>query len=139
MGRVIDVPQDPDLALFCSSVAKELAYGPRDYGLSGTDLQDRVRRSAHALSLDDLMERAPQALSRGQRLRVAVAATLACAPEVLLLDEPTAGQDRIQVERMMAALREAMSGGVLVFATHDLELARRHATRVLSMDQGRIL
>jgi energy-coupling factor transport system ATP-binding protein len=138
IGSVIDVPQDPDLALFCSTVARELAYGPADHGLSGTDLQERVAQSATALSLSDLMDRAPQALSRGQRLRVAVAATLSCAPDVLLLDEPSAGQDRIQVERMMVALQEAMSEGVLVFATHDLELARRHATRILTMDEGRL-
>ncbi len=94
--------------------------------------------AAAALSVEDLLERAPQALSRGQRLRVAAAAALAGAPAVLLLDEPTSGQDHAQVERMMAALRAAMAGGALVFATHDLDLALRHATRVMTLRGGAV-
>lgn len=135
--RVIDVPQDPDLALFCSTVQKELAYGPADHRMSPDAVSSRVRDAAEALSIDDLLDRPPQALSRGQRLRVAVAACLACTPDVLILDEPTAGQDREQVERMMDGLRESMSSGALIFATHDLELARRHSTRILVMEDGK--
>jgi energy-coupling factor transporter ATP-binding protein EcfA2 len=134
---VIDVPQDPDLALFCSTVQKELAYGPADHRMSPDAVSSRVRDAAEALSIDDLLDRPPQALSRGQRLRVAVAACLACTPDVLILDEPTAGQDREQVERMMDGLRESMSSGALIFATHDLELARRHSTRILVMEDGK--
>ncbi len=136
-GRVVGVPQDPDLALFQPSVAEELAYGPLDH--HAPDVRARVDHAAAALSIEALLDRAPQALSRGQRLRVAVAAALACRPDILLLDEPTSGQDLDQVERMMAALTQAMSGGLLVFATHDLGLAARHATRVLVLHQGRLV
>ena len=139
VGRVVDVPQDPDLALFCDTVAEELAHGPREAGLSGAEVGARAARSAEALSLGELLERAPQALSRGQRLRVAVGGALACQPDVLLLDEPTSGQDHEQVERMMRALRLALADRALVFATHDLDLALRHATWVLVLDQGRIV
>jgi energy-coupling factor transporter ATP-binding protein EcfA2 len=135
-SRVIDVPQDPDLALFCSTVQRELAYGPTDHRMSPEAVSSRVREAAEALSIGDLLHRPPQALSRGQRLRVAVAASLACTPDVLILDEPTAGQDREQVERMMDGLRDSMSSGVLIFATHDLELARRYSTRILVMEDG---
>ena len=138
-GRVVDVPQDPDLALFCATVRQELAYGPVEARLAPAEVAARVAASAEALSLSDLLDRPPQALSRGQRLRAAVAAALSCRPEALLLDEPTSGQDAGQVERMMLGLRSALAEGLLVFATHDLPLARRHATRVLVLEAGRIV
>lgn len=136
-GRRVAVPQDPDLALFCATVREELAFGPIEQGLP--DVASRVQAAAAALAVDDLLDRPPQALSRGQRLRVAVAAALSCAPTVLTLDEPTAGQDHDQVERMMGALAGQLRDGVLIFATHDLDLALRHATRVLVLDAGRVV
>lgn len=135
----VAVPQDPDLALFLETVRAELSYGPREHGLEGAALEARVRRAAEALSVEALLDRAPQALSRGQRLRTAVAAALSCAPRLLLLDEPTSGQDQDQVDRMMGALRESLRDGGLVFATHDLDLALREATRVVVLDGGRIV
>jgi len=138
-GRIVHVPQDPDLALFCDSVLEELAYGPREQRLGPGEVAARVARSASALSLEDLLDRAPQALSRGQRLRVAVGGALACQPTILILDEPTSGQDHDQVERMMRALRLALADRALVFATHDLDLALRHANRVIVLDEGRVI
>jgi energy-coupling factor transport system ATP-binding protein len=138
-GSVVEVPQDPDLSLFCATVAEELAHGPREQRLRGADLATRVTEAAAALSLTALGHRPPQALSRGQRLRVAVAAGLTCRPDVLLLDEPTAGQDRDQVERMLSGLSSALTDGALVFATHDLDLALRHATRVVHLVDGQVI
>jgi energy-coupling factor transport system ATP-binding protein len=130
-GRVIEVPQNADLVLFSATAAAELRYGPsesgreidasallRDFGLAGLD------------------ERPPQALSRGQRLRLAVGATLACAPEVLVLDEPGSGQDTQNLHRLFTmADRVAHS---VVFSSHDPELVRRWATRVIWLEAGRI-
>lgn len=135
VGRVIDVPQDPDLALFCETVAEELRYGPVE--ARARDAEAEARAAARALSVEDLWERPPQALSRGQRLRVAVAAALAAAPAVLCLDEPTSGQDRDQVERLMRALDHA--DRAVIFATHDVDLALRHATRWVVLDAGRVV
>ena len=137
-GRLVDVPQEPDLALFCETVRDELAYGPIEARLPPPAVTALVGEAAAALSVHGLLDRPPQALSRGQRLRVAVAAALACAPLILALDEPTSGQDHDQVERMMAALREGLAGGALLFATHDLGLALRHATRLIVVAGGRI-
>ncbi len=134
-GRVVDVPQDPDLALFCETVADELAYGPTELGLPGAV----VSAAASALSVTELMDRAPQALSRGQRLRVAVAAALTCRPDVLLLDEPTSGQDREQVDRMFAGLDAQLGDAALVYACHDLDVVLRHATRVIVLHEGRVV
>jgi len=132
----LGVPADPDLSLFCATVAEELAVGPRERGRS-VDIEGL----AGALGLASLLQRPPQALSRGQRLRVAVGAALATLRDdpdgVLLLDEPTTGQDQAHVEALFAALRQ---GGVtLVFATHDLELAARHAHRAVVLVEGRVV
>jgi energy-coupling factor transporter ATP-binding protein EcfA2 len=138
-ARVVGVPQDPDLALFCETAREELAYGPRDARLDRAAVSARVSACAETLSITDLLDRAPQALSRGQRLRVAVAAALACHPDVLLLDEPTSGQDHAQVARMMQGLEAGLASGALVFATHDVDLALRWATRVVVLDAGRVI
>lgn len=133
IGRVVDVPQDPDRALFCATVEQELLHGPTDQ--RRPDPGADAAEAAAALSVGDLLPRAPQALSRGQRLRVAVAAALASRPDLLVLDEPTSGQDHDQVERMMRGL----AGHTVVFATHDVGLALRHATRLVLLEDGRIV
>ena len=138
-GRVLGVPQDPDLALFCESVREEIAYGPREARRPPEEVAATVAAVAGALGLEPLLDRAPQALSRGQRLRVAVGAALACRPRILLLDEPTAGQDEANVEGLLDALSGALPDGALVFATHDVRLALRFATRVLVLDAGRLV
>lgn len=136
-GRIVHVPQDPDLSLLCETVAEELALGPAEAGLGGELLLARVRRAAEAFGVDGLLHMAPQALSRGQRQRVAVAAAVATAPAVLALDEPTAGQDSASLERLMLGLRAFP--GALLFATHDLRLTLRHATRAIVMVDGQIV
>ena len=101
----------------CSPAADPLAF------------LDGAWQSNRAETLAELLDRAPHSLSRGQRLRVAVGAALACAPQVLLLDEPTAGQDDANVQAIMRLLRERKVE--LVFATHDLRLALAHADRAV--------
>lgn len=114
--EVVGVPQNPDLSLLCGSVEEELSFAPQQAGLSGKALQERVEWALSALSLSALRHRPPQALSRGQRLRTAVAAALTARPALLLLDEPTAGQDPEQVERMFCGIPLEVS---LLFACHD--------------------
>lgn len=137
-GRALEVPQDPDLTLFCATVAAELGYGPAEHGLDGDALRAWVDAIARGMGLAALVDRSPHALSRGERLRVAVGAAVACRPAVLALDEPTAGQDHAHVEAMFDAVDRALGDGALVFATHDRGLAARRATRVLRLAGGRL-
>jgi energy-coupling factor transporter ATP-binding protein EcfA2 len=132
--EVIEVPADPDLTLFRSTVQAELAFGPADRG--AVDVASRVAAAARAFGLQDLLERSPHALSRGQRLRVAVASVAVTRPAVVLLDEPTAGQDQRAVEDMLVALDELLPESAVLFATHDHELAHRFAHRVLVLRDG---
>jgi energy-coupling factor transport system ATP-binding protein len=129
------VPQEPDLSLFCESVEAEIAYAGTEARRPAA-LED-ARALAERVGLGHLVDRAPPSLSRGERLRLAVASAIAAEPRLLLLDEPTSGQDRASVERVFADLRARPAGTALVFATHDLDLARRHATRAMAMDAGR--
>ena len=133
-GAVVSVPQDPDLSLYSETVRDELAEASR---LRGEPWKAVVDRLAPWLGLDDLLDRSPHALSRGQRLRLAIGAALAVRPDVLLLDEPTSGQDARSVEQVLGLLRD--DGPTLVFATHDVGVALRFATRLLVLDAGRVV
>ena len=93
--------QNPDLMLLSDRVEEEVSAGPRNLGLSAEEVERRTLEVMKALGLEGLASEPPLALSRGQRLRVALASILSMTPRLLLLDEPTTGQDRSQVESMM--------------------------------------
>jgi len=135
------VLQNPDLSLFCRTVREELAFGPRAQALADDIVADRVARAAEEFELGDLLDDHPLALSQGQRLRTAVAATVVLEPRLLLLDEPTTGQDAGQVSRIMEALSRHLAAGgdsSLLFSTHDLRTAARFADRAIVLCGGRI-
>ncbi len=138
-GQIIDVPQNPDLALFCETTELELAYGPTERRVDAKETMKQVTQASAALNIDSLLERAPQSLSKGQRLRAAVAAALTTQPDLLLLDEPTSGQDRVEVVRMMKGLCARGDDTAFIFATHDLGLAETFATRVIELKEGKVI
>lgn len=134
-GRVGFVFQNPDLMLFCDSAEEEARFGPVQ--LKYNDIEERVRESLEAMSILHLKRDHPQALSRGQRLRTAVASVLSINPEIILLDEPTTGQDRVNIEQMMDFFKN--NNSTMVFCTHDIEVAMSYATRILVMNEGQII
>ncbi|MDI9394896.1 MAG: ABC transporter ATP-binding protein [Euryarchaeota archaeon] len=134
-GRIGVVFQNPDLMLFCDTAEEEIRFGPLQ--LRYTDIEERTRTSLEAMSILDLRHDLPQSLSRGQRLRTAVASVLSIDPELILLDEPTTGQDRVNIEQMMDYFKN--KGSTLVFCTHDIEIAMLYATRILVMSEGQII
>ncbi|KKH49824.1 ABC transporter ATP-binding protein [Methanosarcina sp. 1.H.A.2.2] len=134
-GRVGFVFQNPDLMLFCDSAEEEARFGPVQ--LKYKNIEERARTSLEAMSILNLKQDLPQSLSRGQRLRTAVASVLSINPEIILLDEPTTGQDRVNIEQMMDYFKNNHS--TLVFCTHDIEIAMLYATRILVMNEGRII
>lgn len=138
-GRVGLVVQNPDLMLMCESVRAEVADGPSNLGMVGPVLARHVDETLEAFGLERFAGEPPLALSKGQRLRVALASVLSMAPTVLLLDEPTTGQDRHHIELMMDHLAEVMREGAVVFCTHDTETVLRHADRVILLVAGQVL
>jgi energy-coupling factor transport system ATP-binding protein len=131
------VPQEPDSLLFSSTVRAELAETLR---LLGRDDPPAIDRWLAALGLEPLADRHPRSLSVGQRQRVAIAAVAVGDAPVLVLDEPTRGIDaesRRALESAIAAHRS--TGGAVVLATHDIELAARVASRVLVLGDGEVV
>lgn len=135
-AKVGMVLQNPDFMLFNPTVRREIAFAPgkREVWTPACQLL-----SEH-LGLTEMANDFPLALSRGQRLRVAIAAVLARRPEVLLLDEPTTGQDIGHIEDIASLLQDfTRQGGTIIFCTHDTEVASRYGDQVIVMSRGRVL
>lgn len=139
-GRVGYTFQNPDCQLFCDTVWDEVAFGPRQTGLPEGDVEARVMEALEVMDLTRHMNRHPQMLSRGQRLRVAVASVLSMRPRVLILDEPMMGQDYQQFKSLMEHLKGLTEQGVAVIViTHDLNAIIEYSTRVVIMDEGKVV
>ena len=134
--RVSLVFQNADAQLFSSTVAEELAFAPLQLGLSREECLTRVHDAARLVEVEHLLERAPYKLSAGEKRKVAIASILTMNPEVILMDEPTAGLDprtRGKVLELLIQLNQA--GKTLVTATHDLDLAPALADRVVVLNE----
>ena len=139
-AHVGSVFQDPAHQLFASTVADELALGPRAIGLSEARIGERVREVAEALELGEVLGRHPLRLGRAERKLVALGAVLAMGPRVLILDEPTTGADARLAGIIEAQVRAAAAGGCAVLvASHDMAFLGRVAGRLVVMDGGRVV
>ncbi len=137
--RVQLVLQDPDDQLFSADVRQDVSYGPCNLGLTDDEVRARVDESLEVLGIAHLAERPVHHLSYGQRKRVAVAGAIAMHPDVLLLDEPTAGLDPRGVVAMLAALRGLEARGTtVVMATHDVDLVWQWADEVAVVVDGEV-
>lgn len=135
--RVGLVFQDPDDQLFCPTVEEDVAFGPQQLGLSAAEISGRVRQSLTQVGLPDFGHRATHHLSHGEKRRVCLAGVLACAPEILVLDEPTSDLDPRGRREFKALLREIPATKLI--ATHDLEFAVEMCSRAIVLDAGRII
>ena len=137
--RVGLVFQFPEAALFAPTVEEDVAFAPRQLGLGEDEVGRRVRETLELLDARHLAGRSPFALSGGEKRRVAIAGVLAMSPEVLVLDEPTAGLDpatRAELLEVVRGLREA--GTSVVMVSHDLEEIAEVADRVCVMAGGEV-
>jgi cobalt/nickel transport system ATP-binding protein len=136
--RVGLVLQEPDDQLF--TVGQDVSFGPLNLGLSDAETGERVREALESLRIAHLADRATHMLSFGQKKRVAIAGVLAMRPEILVLDEPTAGLDPHGVTHLLGALQQLHeAGATLVFSTHDVELAYAWADQVAVFHEGAVL
>ena len=135
--------QYPEYQLFEETVAKDIAFGPKNLGLSAEEIDARVRRAmAHVhLDYDKYAQRSPFELSGGQMRRVAIAGVLAMEPKVLILDEPTAGLDPRGRDRILGMVQElhARGGTTVIMVSHSMDDVARLATRLVVMSKGELV
>jgi cobalt/nickel transport system permease protein len=132
--RVGVVFQDPDDQLFMPTVGQDVAFGPANFGLRGAELAARVRSALDAVGMAEHADRSPLHLSGGQRRRVALATVLACDPEILVLDEPSANLEPV-ARRELAEVLLGLDRTTLM-VTHDLPYAMQTCTRAVLVDGG---
>ena len=126
--------QNPDTMLFNSSVYDEVAFGPRQMGLSDEEVDRRVQDCVRLFGIENLKDKVPYHLSGGQKKMVALASVMALNPEVLVLDEPFAGLDQKRQEHLISFLKELKaSGKTLIIATHKEDLLEDLADKELEL------
>lgn len=129
--------QDPDDQLISSTVFEDVAFGPQQMGVNGAILRALVEHCLGQVGLTGFGEREPHRLSHGEKRRVCLAGVLACKPSVLVLDEPTSDLDP-RGRREFKQLLQGLPGAKLI-ATHDLELVVDLCSRVLILDEGKLI
>ena len=137
--RVGLVFQYPEYQLFEDTVRKDVAFGPKNMGLDTAEVERRVLAAIEAVGLDEsVLDKSPFALSGGQKRRVAIAGVMAMEPEVLILDEPTAGLDPRGRESILQMLREyhERRGSTVVLVSHSMEEIARNAQRIIVLSGG---
>lgn len=134
--------QFPETQFFADTVFEELAFGPRNLGLSEQDMAERIEACLHSVGLpsSEVLDKNPLELSAGEQRLVAIAGTLAMRPEWLIFDEPTAGLDRRGEEAVTDLVNNLMvSGKTVILISHDLDLVFALSRRVILLHQGQIV
>lgn len=142
-SRVGMVFQYPEYQLFDETVKQDIAFGPRNIGMSETEIDRAVRESIELVGLeyDEVAERSPFELSGGQKRRVAIAGVIAMSPEVLILDEPTAGLDpqgKRDILELVTRLKEKCTPTIIMIS-HDIDEIAEFCTRVAVFKEGRLV
>jgi energy-coupling factor transporter ATP-binding protein EcfA2 len=134
------VLQNPDQQLFADTVEDEVAYGPRNLKLDKALIEERVAMALKMVGLEDKRVEFPPALSKGDRAKTVIASALALDPEIIVLDEPTTGQDYRGCHQIMQIAQTLhQQGRTVVFVTHHMALVAEYAQRVIVMTGGKVL
>lgn len=138
-GTVGILFQNAALMLTCDTVYDEIAFGPKNLKLSKEKIDIEVNKYLKSLEINELIDYHPQAISGGQRLRCAAASIFSMNPDIVLLDEPTSGQDILHINKLMEICKQLTQNGVtVIFITHDHEVAIKYADRIVYMEDGLI-
>ncbi len=139
--RVGLVFQYPEYQLFEETVFKDIAFGPKNMGLDDAEIKRRVLETAHDIGLsEELMERSPFDLSGGQKRRAAIAGVMAMEPDVLILDEPTAGLDPAGRDKILGHIKayHRRTGNTTLIVSHSMEDIASFADRILVMNNSKL-
>lgn len=141
--RIGLVFQYPEYQLFEETVAKDVAFGPKNLGLSEEEVDERVKEAIQLVGLDydKIAEKSPFELSGGQKRRVAIAGVIAMRPEVLILDEPTAGLDPKAHRDVLAMVEEVhrKTGNITILVSHNMADIARLSDHIIVIDSGRLV
>jgi len=140
-SRIGIVFQDPNDQLFASTVEEDVAFGPTNMGLPPEEIKERVHRALHQVNMQDYGRKSIHALSHGQKKRVCVAGILAMEPQVIILDEPTAGLDPMGVHSLMHLLEDLnkKQGITMIMATHVVDLVPLFMSKIAILSKGKVL
>ena len=140
--KIVLVFQYPEYQLFEETVEKDVAFGPGNLGLGEDEIRRRVKEAIELVGLDyeEIRKRSPFDLSGGQKRRVAIAGVIAMKPEVLILDEPTAGLDPKAHRDVLQMIEKVHSheGNIIFLISHNMDDIARMADKILVMDNGRL-
>jgi energy-coupling factor transporter ATP-binding protein EcfA2 len=132
--------QNPDTQICKLKVYDELAFGLKNVGLAEAEINSQVKQAAEDLEITHLLDKNPFLLSMGEKQRIAVASVLAMRPSILVLDEPTTGQDFKRAKEIMdLAVRLHEEGQTIIVITHDMNLAAEYCDRVIIMAGGKAI
>jgi energy-coupling factor transport system ATP-binding protein len=131
--------QSPTQMLFAPSVREELAFGPKNLGFSKEEIKENVAWAIETVHLEEEIDTPPLALSFGQQKRISIASVLSMRSRLLMMDEPTAGQDYWNYRAFMDAILQMPGFDSIVFITHDLDLALIYANRIMILYDGKIV
>lgn len=133
--------QFPEYQLFEETVVKDVAFGVRNFGASKEEAIEKAKVALRSVGIDDsYFDRSPLELSGGEKRRVAIAGILAIEPDILVLDEPTAGLDPKGAEEVMSLVKKMNDNGTtIILVTHDMELVMKYAKQVFVLHEGKLV
>ncbi len=132
--------QNPDTMLFEDTAEREILFGLTNIGRDAAEAQSHISSVLERVDLLDQRMTFPRSMSRGERQRLAIACVIAMQPEVIILDEPTTGLDPAEAKRIMTILEELSTAGhTVIMVSHDMQIVKHHAQRIIRMENGRII
>lgn len=133
--------QFPEYQLFEETVLKDVSFGPKNFGMKDEDAINKAKEALELVGLDEsFYEKSPFELSGGQRRRVAIAGIIALNPDILILDEPTAGLDPQGTNEIMELFNKLfVKGTTIVMVTHDMDIVIKYASDVVVLKEGKII
>lgn len=132
--------QDPNDQLFAPTVREDVAFGPMNLGLDYDEVKRRISESLEMVGMSGFEDKTPHHLSGGQQKRVAIAGIIAMKPEIMILDEPTAGLDPEGVDKVLNILNKLNSKGIsIVISSHDIEMVNQFANKIYVLYDGEII
>lgn len=132
--------QDPNDQLFAPTVKEDIAFGPMNLGLSYDEVEKRVENALKMVGMENYEDKTPHHLSGGQQKRIAIAGIIAMKPELMILDEPTAGLDPDSVEKVLNIMNQLNKEGMtLIISSHDIDMISKYADKIFVLYNGEII